>query len=143
MKDKEYYEEMAVDIREWFNEGEHYSVVHYAVERGISKEGLLKMGADSEVFKEALEYAFSVQEYKVVEGAISKALDRAVAMKLLETYNGWKGDINVYQSVSQSMTPELAERLSEAIERMDGIGLELEEGRPTDTFGEIGVGDGE
>ena len=32
------YDEIAKDMRKWFEEAEHYSVVHYAIERGMSKE---------------------------------------------------------------------------------------------------------
>lgn len=121
------YADMAKDIVEWFADPEHYSIVHYAVERGISKQELMKMGDDSPVFKKALDYAFSVQEYKVVEGVISGKLERTSALKMLETYNGWKSDVSIYQNISQSMSPELATRLSEAIERMEALGAELED----------------
>lgn len=132
-------DERVLDIRGWFEVPENYSIVHYAVERGISKQELLAAGEDSIEFGRALEYAFSVQEYKVVDGAINGKLDRTSALKMLETYNGWKSDVSIYQNISQSMSPELAERLSEAIEKMDRIGGELDESEPTDTFGEINV----
>ena len=135
--EKQDYELMARDIVDWFKESEHYSVVHYAVERGMSKQELLQMGEDSEVFKKALDYAFSVQEYKVVEGAISGKLDRASALKMLETYNGWKSDVSIYQNVSQSMSPELAERLAAAIERMDAISESLVEDGIDLDFGSV------
>lgn len=77
------------DIREWFSEAENYSIVHYAIERGVSKEWLEEEAKRDEGFKEALEYALSVQEYKLVEGALGGALDRAVVMEMLRTYNGW------------------------------------------------------
>lgn len=136
-------EERIADIRDWFSFPENYSIVHYAVERGVSKQELLKAGEDSERFGKALEYAFSVQEYKIVDGAINGKLDRTAALKMLETYNGWKSDVSIYQNISQNMSPELAERLSEAIERMDRIGIELDKSEPTDTFGEVEVTLGE
>jgi len=132
------YESMAKDIAEWFSEDEHYSVVHYAVERGISKQELFQMSNDSAVFKKALDYAFSVQEYKVVEGVISGKLERTSALKMLETYNGWKSDVSIYQNIQQSMSPELAERLSEAIESMENLGASLAEDVDM-TFGEIPI----
>ena len=115
------HEKLADEMVEWFSDPTHYSVVHFAVEKGMSKQDLFRLADEDEYFKQKLEYAFSVQEYKVVEGAISGALDRTSALKMLETYNGWKGDVNIYQKVEQSMSPELAERLAEAIERIDVV----------------------
>jgi hypothetical protein len=106
---------------EWFSEPEHYSIVHFAIEHGMSEKALMRI--EDEYFKEKLEYAFSVMEYKVTEGALSGSVEKSTAMKLLEKYCGFKSDISVYQKIEQSMSPELAQRLTEAIEKMDGIGV--------------------
>ena len=50
------------------------------------------MAKEDEGFAKALWYGLSVQEYKIVEGMLSGAIDRAVGLKMLETYNGWKGE---------------------------------------------------
>jgi len=131
------FEEKAKDMIEWFAEAEHYSVVHYAVERGMSKQELFVMASDSPIFQKALDYAFSVQEFKVLEGAISGSLDRAAALKMLETYNGWKSDVSIYQKVEQTVSPEMADRLATAIEKLDVIGKSLDDNKPTDKFGEV------
>lgn len=88
---------LAADLRAWIEEAEHYSVVEFAISRGMSKEELIRLGGDDKVLGDAIDYAFSVQEYKVTEGALNGVLDRAVALKMLETYNGWKSDVNVLQ----------------------------------------------
>jgi hypothetical protein len=79
---------------EWFDEAEHYSVVHFAIENGIGKEELFKIAGEDEYFREKLDYALSVQEYKVSEGAISGKIDRATALEMLKTYNGWKNAVD-------------------------------------------------
>jgi hypothetical protein len=38
-----------------------------------------------------------VQEYKVCKGAMSGMMEKVVALKMLETYSGWKGDVNILQ----------------------------------------------
>jgi hypothetical protein len=135
--DKNEYKKFADKMVDWFSVPEHYSVVHFAIEHGISKQRLIRMGDEDEYFKEKLEYAFSVMEYKVTEGALSGALDKSVSTKLLETYHGFKSDISVYQKVEQTMSPELAEKLVEAIDKiegMDGVGRGFKDG-----FGEVKV----
>lgn len=84
--------EIAADLIEWIDEAEHYSVVHYAVERGMSKEELFRKGGEDAELGRALDYALSVQEYKIADGGLNKELDRVVVLKMLETYHGWKGD---------------------------------------------------
>jgi len=131
------YETQAKDMIEWFAVAEHYSVVHYAVERKMSKQELFQMASDSSVFSKALDYAFSVQEFKVVEGILGGAIDRAAGLKMLETYNGWKSDISIYQKVEQSVSPEMADRLASAIEKLDVLGKTIDDSQPKDTFGEV------
>ena len=136
--DKSEYKRLADEMVEWFSTPEHYSVVHFAIEHGISKQKLIRMGDEDEYFKEKLEYAFSVMEYKVTEGALSGALDKSVSTKLLETYHGFKSDVSIYQKVEQTMSPELAEKLVDAIDKIDGmdaIGRGFKDG-----FGEVKVG---
>lgn len=89
--------ELAEDLRAWIEEAEHYSVVEFAISRGMSKEELIRLGGDDKELGDAIDYAFSVQEYKLAEGALNGVLDRTVALKMLETYNGWKSDVNVLQ----------------------------------------------
>lgn len=125
--------EFAVDMRSWFEVPEHYSVVHYAIERGMSKEELFGMAKEDEEFARALWYGLSVQEYKVTEGILSGVIDRAVGLKMLETYNGWKGEVNVYQKVEGSLTPEMAERLASAVEKLE----EFKAGEMIEGFGEV------
>lgn len=81
--------ELIKEIYDWFSVGENYSIVHFAIEHNMSKEELMRVCTEDEELKKALEYAMSVQEYKVAEGAITGTLDRSVAIKMLETYNGW------------------------------------------------------
>lgn len=88
---------LAVEMVDWFNVPENYSVIHFAIERGMSKEELFRKAGESVDLQAALDYGMSVMEYKVTEGAMTGALDRAVALKMLETYNGWKGEVNLLQ----------------------------------------------
>lgn len=118
MKEEE-YKEFADDMVNWFDDDEHYSVVHYATERGISKKKLFEMAKADKYFEEKLEYALSVQEFKLSDGAITGTVDRQSALKMLETYNGWKSDISVYQKVEQSLPADVAKKLSDAIEKLD------------------------
>lgn len=109
--------EVAVALREWIHQAEHYSVVHFAVECGMSKDALFKMAMSDEELKDALDYALSVQEWKVAEGAMNGTLDRNVALKLLETYSGWKavqqGPTQVVNVQQNSIMPDvLAERVA-------------------------------
>jgi hypothetical protein len=78
----------------WFDEPENYSVVQFAADHRMSKEELFEMAAEDEEFRKALEYAFTVQEFKLADGAMSGAIDRTVALKMLETYNGWKNALD-------------------------------------------------
>lgn len=91
------HEELTKELKDWIEDPEHYSVVHFAVEMEISKEKLMQMATEDIALGEMLEYAFSVQEYKITEGALSGKLDRQTALKLLETYNGWRGEMNIIQ----------------------------------------------
>jgi hypothetical protein len=92
-----YHEELATSLKDWMKIPEHYSVVHFAVESGLSKEELFRLAGESAVLQSALDYAFTVMEWKVAEGALSGDLDRMAALKMLETYSGWKGEINILQ----------------------------------------------
>jgi hypothetical protein len=116
-----YHEEIVKALRDWMSVDAHYSIVHFAVECGLSKDKLFKMAASEEGvasgLKDALDYALSVQEWKVAEGAMNGTLDRNVALKLLETYAGWKAVqqgptqvVNVQQN--QIMPDVLAERVA-------------------------------
>ncbi len=128
----ERYDEMALDMRKWFEDAEHYSVVHYAIERGMSKEELFSMAKD-EGFAKALWYGLSVQEYKIVEGMLSGVIDRVVGLKMLETYNGWKGEVNIVQKVEGSLSAEMAERLASAMEKLE----KFKAGEMVEGFGEV------
>jgi hypothetical protein len=92
------HKELAKMLIEWLDDPAHYSVVHFAIEHGLSKEALLRMADEDEELGKALEYGWSVQEYKVAEGALTNALNRSVALKMLETYAGWKADVNIVQN---------------------------------------------
>jgi hypothetical protein len=63
----------------------------------MSKEELFRVAGENGESQKALDYALSVQEYKVAEGSMTGALDRSVGLKLLETYAGWKGEVNILQ----------------------------------------------
>ena len=79
----------------WFDEPENYSVVQFAADHRMSKEELFEMAGEDEDFRKALEYAFTVQEFKLADGAMGGAIDRTVALKMLETYNGWKNALDL------------------------------------------------
>jgi len=115
------YEWLAKEIYEWFSVPEHYSVVHFAVEHNMSKEELFRICAEDRECQRMLDYAMSVQEYKVVEGAINGALDRNVVLKMLETYSGWKGDVNILQKNEYRQYMNEAER--KAREILGGAGV--------------------
>ena len=94
---------------------EHYSVVHFAIEHNMSKEELFRVCSEDRECQKMLDYAMSVQEYKVVEGAINGALDRNVVLKMLETYSGWKGDVNILQKNEYRQYMNEAQRKAEEI----------------------------
>jgi uncharacterized protein YpiB (UPF0302 family) len=91
------HKQLASKLLEWIEDPENYSMVHFAVENKISKEKLLQMSTECVELGEAVEYGFSVQEYKITEGALSGQLDRQTALKMLETYSGWRGEMNIIQ----------------------------------------------
>jgi hypothetical protein len=134
------YEWLAKEIYEWFNVPEHYSVVHFAVEHNMSKEELFRICAEDRECQRMLDYAMSVQEYKVVEGAINGALDRNVVLKMLETYSGWKGDVNILQKNEYRQYMNEAERKAREILGGDGVSEGVSEGG---RLGSIGDASGE
>jgi len=109
------YEGLAREMMEWFSIAEHYSVVHFAIEQGMSKEELFRVCGEDSRTQKVLDYAISVQEYKVMEGAMNGQLDRNVALKMLETYAGWKGEVNILQR------NEYKQFMNEAREKAEGI----------------------
>ena len=109
------YKWLANEIYEWFSVPEHYSVVHFAIEHNMSKEELFRVCSEDRECQKMLDYAMSVQEYKVVEGAINGALDRNVVLKMLETYSGWKGDVNILQKNEYRQYMNEAQRKAEEI----------------------------
>lgn len=129
----ERYDEIAKDMRKWFEEAEHYSVVHYAIERGMSKEELFSMAKEDDGFAKAMWYGLSVQEYKIVEGMLRGEIDRGVGLKMLETYNGWKGEVNIVQKVEGSLSAEMADRLASAMEKLE----KFKAGEMVEGFGEV------
>jgi hypothetical protein len=126
------HKEIAVALRPWIRVPDHYSVVHFAVEIGISKDLLFKMATENEELRATLDYALSVQEWKVSDGALQGTLDRTVALKLLETYSGWnnKSEINFKGSpisisginIPTEVTDEIAERITENISALQRYG---------------------
>jgi hypothetical protein len=95
--DTKYRDWLLKEMETWFSLPENYSVVHFAIEHGMSKEELFRVCGDDSELQRMLDYVMSVQEYKVSQGAMTGALDRNVALKMLETYSGWKGEVNILQ----------------------------------------------
>ncbi len=122
----EEYDELARRMRLWIEQPENYSVVHFAVEQGLSKDELLEKVDKSDNLKRAYEYTLSVQEYKIVDGALRGALDRAVALKMLEMFNGWKNtesgnNIAIFQIFSkENVSIDKIKRPDEVINRLKG-----------------------
>ena len=92
-----YHEELAQALTEWIKDAEHYNVVHFCVEVGISKDELIRLAGEDAGLQKALDYAWTVMEWKVSKGALDGQLDRVAALKMLETYSGWKSDVNIIQ----------------------------------------------
>jgi hypothetical protein len=115
-----YHEELAKTLGEWMTVPEHYNVVHFCVEVGLSKEELFRLAGESSVLQKALDCAFTVMEWKVSEGALSGALDRVAALKMLETYSGWKGEVNILQKNEYKQFMNEAKVKAEQILRRDG-----------------------
>lgn len=106
---------------EWFNVPENFSVVHFAIENGISKEELFRLAGDHIELQEALDYGMSVQEYKVMQGTLTGALDKTVGLKMLETYSGWKGDINfVQRNEYKQFMNEASEKAKQILSDVNG-----------------------
>lgn len=91
------YEDIANKMRAWILEPEHFNVIHFAVEAGLSKDELFRLAGENAVLQEALDFAFTVMEWKVSQGALDGEFDRQTALKMLETYAGWKGEVNILQ----------------------------------------------
>jgi len=81
---------LSKSLVEWIDIDEHYNIVHFAVEHSLCKEDLFRFADADEDFASNLAYAISVMEYKITEGALKGTLDRNIALRLLETYAGWK-----------------------------------------------------
>lgn len=86
-----YHKALAKTLRDWMLVDDHYSIVHFSVEAGISKQKLFALADEEIELREALDYALSVQEWKIVDGVMNKIFDKSI-LKLLETYNGWNAD---------------------------------------------------
>lgn len=114
-KDEIFYKDLGDKLVKWISEPDHYNIVHFAVEAGISKEELFRYGNEDEYLSKCINYAFTVMEWKVSEGALGGDLDRTVALKMLETYSGWKGDVNILQK------NEYRNYMNEAQRRADEI----------------------
>ena len=97
MEEKTYHQQLADKLRDWISAEEHYNVIHFCVEAGLSKDELFRLAGEDADLQKALDYAFTVMEWKVAEGALSGELDRMSALKMLETYSGWKGEVNILQ----------------------------------------------
>lgn len=110
-----YYTDLANTLRAWISESDHYNVIHFAVEAGMSKEELFRLAGESEELQKALDFAFTVMEWKVSEGAISGKLDRMSALKMLETYSGWKGEVSILQKNEYKSYMNEAQRRAEQI----------------------------
>lgn len=91
------HDELGVALVAWITEPEHYNLLHFCSEVGLSKERLFRMAGESAALQEALDYAMTVMEWKLSDGALQGNLDRVSAMKMLETYSGWKSDVAIVQ----------------------------------------------
>ena len=129
------HRELARLLIDYMGVDENYSVIKFAADMGMSKEELFRMAGEDSELSSALDYAFTVQEYKVCEGVLSGALDRSGGLRMLETYAGWKSEVNVLQK------NEYKQYMAEADRRAEEIGggrfpmLEEDEDRdglPTD-----------
>ncbi len=47
------------------------------------------MASEDVELQRTLDYAVSVMEYKITDGALKGTLDRTVSLKFLEEYAGW------------------------------------------------------
>ncbi len=117
-----YHSDIADKLKEWISNPEHYSVIHFAVEAGISKDELFRLAGESRELQDALDFAFTVMEWKVSEGALSGSLDRMSALKMLETYSGWKGEVNILQKNEYKQYMNEARVKAEQILRTDSVG---------------------
>lgn len=92
-----YHEQLGKKLREWIAVPEHYNVMHFCVEAGIAKDELIRLAGESAELQRDVDFAFTVMEWKVSEGALTGKIDRVAALKMLETYSGWKGEVNIVQ----------------------------------------------
>ena len=115
----EYLEELSRLLREWIAEKDNYSVIHFAAEHNISKDKLFRLAGENEKLKETLDYAFTVMEFKITEGALSGKLEKTVVLKMLETYSGWKSDVNILQKNEYKSYMNEAQRRAEEVLQND------------------------
>ncbi len=116
---------LANTLKSWIEEPQHYNIVHFATECSMSKEELFRLGGESAELQSAIDYAFSMQEWKVVQGMQSGDIHHTIGLRMLETYNGWKGEVNVLQR------NEYKSYMSEARSRAESI---LSSNQPTDAL---------
>lgn len=115
MKQKVTHEELAELLVAWIDVPENYSVIKFAAEHGLSKEKLISMSGEDSALSDAFDYAKTVQEYKVTELALKGEMDRQTALKMLETYNGWKSDVNILQKNEYKQYMNEAQRKAQKI----------------------------
>lgn len=119
----DYQKWLLKEMKEWFDIPENYSVVHFAIEHQMSKEELFRICSEDSELQKMLDYVMSVQEYKVTEGARNGEFDRNVALKMLETYSGWKGEVNILQRNEYKQFMNEAKVKAEQILRSSGSSL--------------------
>lgn len=115
------YKKLAKDMVEWFSDTNNYSVVKFAVSIGLSKEKLFRLAGEDGELQDALDYALSVQESRVCDGALSGMMEKVVALKMLETYSGWKGEVNILQKNEYKQFMTEARVKAEKILRSTGV----------------------
>ena len=133
------HHEMVKVIKDWFFVPENYSIVDFAISYDLSHKDLMKMVDEDEEFAHAYDYALTVMEFKVTDLMLRGSMKESVGLRLLEKYCGWKGT-DLVKDVP--MSPELAERLAVAVEKLvsvDTPSLTVEKGFGEVTVGESGV----
>lgn len=136
------YKKLANDLIEWFSVGENYSIVHFAIEHGLSKEELFRVAGENSELQDAVDYGLSVQEYKVMEGGMRGILEKSVVLKMLETYNGWKGDINLVQRNEYKQFMNAAsEKAKQILSQTSEVGDDVRDKVIGDEVTDDGVGD--
>ena len=92
-----YHEEVGNKLKKWILIEGNLNVIEFAVSASLSKNELFKLAGENQQLQKDLDFAITVMEWKITEGALYSKLDRTTSLRMLETYCDWKSEVNILQ----------------------------------------------